>query len=400
MAVFFFNLFGQEIPHNGTDRNASQIHNGFVYWRGSYVREWEEHYEDDWDNTESYYYTEYGACRCDQGQLILQGNATAYCPSGYTYNSSASSCETTSTPTYVCPDGNAQVNGVCGAGSSSTIYIHTDYLGSPVAETNTSGSLLNARMYYQPFGEQIGTKRDEVSYTGHKFDTDLGLSYMQARYYDPVIGRFYSNDPLGYRGVHSFNRYTYANNNPYKFIDPDGKDSVFIARPLSGTDSYQHAFVITTNVDSNGNHSLASRFSFGPVDQPGTDPLRNVTGSGDATDIADAGFANDVINSMNNGTPLPNSVFTSPINAPDAVTEAVGNAVIGNDDYETLPALQPGPGANSNSAAVLIGQMASSIAGNNFNLPAGSDLPGANDANNVQVNKAQLQRDLQNINPP
>ncbi|WP_223271739.1 RHS repeat-associated core domain-containing protein [Colwellia hornerae] len=34
--------------------------------------------------------------------------------------------------------------------------------------------------------------------TGHKFDTDIGLSYMQARYYDPVIGRFYSNDPVGF----------------------------------------------------------------------------------------------------------------------------------------------------------------------------------------------------------
>jgi uncharacterized protein RhaS with RHS repeats len=45
---------------------------------------------------------------------------------------------------------------------------------------------------------------------------------MQARYYDPVIGRFYSNDPVGFRDIHSFNRYAYANNNPYKFIDPNG----------------------------------------------------------------------------------------------------------------------------------------------------------------------------------
>ena len=47
---------------------------------------------------------------------------------------------------------------------------------------------------------------------------------MQARYYDPVIGRFYSNDPVGFKGVHSFNRYSYANNNPYKYIDPDGRE--------------------------------------------------------------------------------------------------------------------------------------------------------------------------------
>ena len=63
-----------------------------------------------------------------------------------------------------------------------------------------------------------------MGYTGHKFDKDLGLSYMQARYYDPVIGRFYSNDPVdplehmerGNSIAHGFNRYAYANNNPYK----------------------------------------------------------------------------------------------------------------------------------------------------------------------------------------
>jgi RHS repeat-associated protein len=55
--------------------------------------------------------------------------------------------------------------------------------------------------------------------------------YMQARYYDPVIGRFYSNDPVdalghmqrGNNPAHGFNRYAYANNNPYKYTDPDGE---------------------------------------------------------------------------------------------------------------------------------------------------------------------------------
>ncbi len=58
---------------------------------------------------------------------------------------------------------------------------------------------------------------------------------MQARYYDPVIGRFYSNDPLGFRDVHSFNRYAYANNNPYKYTDPSGAiaESVWDAASLS-----------------------------------------------------------------------------------------------------------------------------------------------------------------------
>ncbi|WP_371819945.1 RHS repeat-associated core domain-containing protein [Psychrosphaera sp. F3M07] len=56
--------------------------------------------------------------------------------------------------------------------------------------------------------------------------SQLRLLYMQARYYDPIIGRFYSNDPVGWTAsspVHSFGRYTYVNNNPYRYTDPNGK---------------------------------------------------------------------------------------------------------------------------------------------------------------------------------
>lgn len=87
-------------------------------------------------------------------------------------------------------------------------------------------------MNYKPYGDSIEDQKDDVGYTGHKFDTDLGLSYMQARYYDPVIGRFYSNDPVGSTGhnsiVHGFNRYAYANNNPYKYADPDGNSPISV----------------------------------------------------------------------------------------------------------------------------------------------------------------------------
>jgi uncharacterized protein RhaS with RHS repeats len=64
---------------------------------------------------------------------------------------------------------------------------------------------------------------------------------MQARYYDPVIGRFYSNDPVGavsnlntQNGIHGFNRYAYANNNPYKYTDPDG-EATALAAGIGGT---------------------------------------------------------------------------------------------------------------------------------------------------------------------
>ncbi|WP_350433025.1 RHS repeat-associated core domain-containing protein [Shewanella sp. H8] len=104
-------------------------------------------------------------------------------------------------------------------------FVHSDLLGSPVAETNSAGQIVTLS-HYKAFGEEIEQKRDDVGYTGHKYDADLGLSYMQARYYDPLIGHFYSNDPVGYTAknpVMSFNRYMYVNNNPYKYTDPNGE---------------------------------------------------------------------------------------------------------------------------------------------------------------------------------
>ncbi|WP_445945295.1 RHS repeat domain-containing protein [Shewanella sp.] len=123
---------------------------------------------------------------------------------------------------------------------STVRYQHTDMLGSVVAESDEQGNIIpNSRSHYEPFGKRIGGDKEGIGYTGHLQDKDLGLTYMQARYYDPQIGRFYSNDPVGALGhigrgnpVHGFNRYTYANNNPYKYTDPDGEFAFLI--PLLG----------------------------------------------------------------------------------------------------------------------------------------------------------------------
>lgn len=86
---------------------------------------------------------------------------------------------------------------------------------------------------------------------------------MQARHYDPVIGRFYSNDPIdalsylgGAAGIHGFNRYAYGNNNPYKFTDPTGMAPEFVdalkeqVRIIAQTFGYDSP--------SQGNHNIAS----------------------------------------------------------------------------------------------------------------------------------------------
>jgi RHS repeat-associated protein len=82
------------------------------------------------------------------------------------------------------------------------------------------------RNSYAPFGETFApTVIDGTGYTGHVMDQATGLTYMQQRYYDPQIGRFLSTDPMPAdpdSGA-NFSSYWYANNNPYRFTDPDGR---------------------------------------------------------------------------------------------------------------------------------------------------------------------------------
>uniref|UniRef100_UPI001F3A91FB RHS repeat domain-containing protein n=1 Tax=Shewanella algae TaxID=38313 RepID=UPI001F3A91FB len=103
-------------------------------------------------------------------------------------------------------------------------------LGSVVAESDSAGNIIS-RSHYEPFGKRLGGDKAGIGYTGHLQDEDLNLTYMQARYYDPLIGRFYADDPIGFRDVHSFNRYAYGNNNPYKYVDPDGKVALILVPP-------------------------------------------------------------------------------------------------------------------------------------------------------------------------
>jgi RHS repeat-associated protein len=106
-------------------------------------------------------------------------------------------------------------------------YIHTDALGSVVAVTNQAGQVIE-RNDYEPYGGIIGKPSyGGVGFTGHVQDAATGLTYMQQRYYDPEVGVFLSVDPIVALSapVLQFHRYRYANSNPYKFVDPDGRAS-------------------------------------------------------------------------------------------------------------------------------------------------------------------------------
>lgn len=108
--------------------------------------------------------------------------------------------------------------------SAEVLYYHTDHLGSVAAVTDEQGQIIERREY-EPFGLRVGEElAGGPGYTGHVHDGATGLDYMQQRYYDPRIGSFLSVDPVtSYSSpMEAFNRYRYANNNPYHFVDPAG----------------------------------------------------------------------------------------------------------------------------------------------------------------------------------
>jgi RHS repeat-associated protein len=74
---------------------------------------------------------------------------------------------------------------------------------------------LAATYTYDSFGNLIsstGAVTNSFRYTAREFDTETDLYYYRARYYDPLIGRFVSEDPIGFMGGGNF--YAYAGDDP------------------------------------------------------------------------------------------------------------------------------------------------------------------------------------------
>jgi len=110
------------------------------------------------------------------------------------------------------------------AHAADTVYYYSsDTLHSEVVITDQNRNIVE-RTHYAPYGQVLDRDlRDGPGYTGHEEDPETNLVYMQQRYYDPEAGRFLSTDPVqADGGGGSFNRYEYANDNPYRYTDPFG----------------------------------------------------------------------------------------------------------------------------------------------------------------------------------
>lgn len=118
-------------------------------------------------------------------------------------------------------------------------YYNADALGSLTSLEDSAGNGL-AAYSYDSFG---ATTANEIifnpfRYTGREWDQEIGLYYYRARYYDPEVGRFISEDPIDFASDVNF--YRYVSNRPADLIDPSGKKP----KPPKPTASGNAAFYI------------------------------------------------------------------------------------------------------------------------------------------------------------
>jgi RHS repeat-associated protein len=112
------------------------------------------------------------------------------------------------------------------------LWALTDRLGSVKDLVDENGVVLN-HINYDSFGRVVSQTDASVEfrygYTGREQDAETGLDYYRARYYDPTVGEFISEDPIGFNAGDT-NLYRYVGNSPTNWIDPSGNQATAPAR--------------------------------------------------------------------------------------------------------------------------------------------------------------------------
>jgi RHS repeat-associated protein len=152
------------------------------------------------------------------------------------------------------------------ADNGKTNYFMQDHLGSTIGTTNIMG-FLSSSGGYDSFGNG-NPPYNRYGFTGREYDGVSGLMYYRARWYDPKVGRFISEDPIGFAGG-DINLHGYVGNSPLMRKDPKGLDILVIENGPTGGNPFGHTAIAITG------RGLVT-YGNGNPDEPGT----NILGGG------------------------------------------------------------------------------------------------------------------------
>jgi len=135
---------------------------------------------------------------------------------------------------YIHGDAADQLFARISAAGTAAWYL-TDRLGSVRDIVNNSGAVID-HLDYDGFGNATETQAgngDRYKWTGREFDSETGLQYNRARYFDPHAGRWQNQDPTGFNAGDT-NLYRYVGNSPLMARDPSGLGQAMILPSTTG----------------------------------------------------------------------------------------------------------------------------------------------------------------------
>jgi len=146
--------------------------------------------------------------------------------------------------------------------SGATSFYQADGIGSITSLSDSTGALPNTYVY-DTFGNVYyhpnGSVTNSYQFTAREFDSETGLYYYRARYYDPTAGRFLSEDPLRFQAGANF--YPYALNGPTNLGDPTGLDVLRCERPAHIPFAKSpHTFLYSTRSSSGYGFTCGARY--------------------------------------------------------------------------------------------------------------------------------------------